>query len=120
MLRTLKAWARLDWGLLQRIALLWFAAVVAASLLDPDRLVLSRPGLVEATAWLAILSALASVPALGAFVGAMPRPHRRFLCGVIALLLFGQFMGVRADLTFPVVSWRMFGTGAVELQPFTF
>ena len=107
------------WRLLQKVTLLWFGCFVAATLLDGTRWVLSPGGLVEGVGWLVVLSALANVPALRAFLGVVPRPHRRLIAATVAAMLFGQLMGWRSERTFPLVSWRMFGWPA-ELKLFSF
>jgi hypothetical protein len=108
-----------DRGLLKRIALLWFGCCVAALLVDPDRWVISGRGLTESVLWLVVLSVAAFTRQAPAFLADLPRRHRRFLAAILAAVLFGQLAGRQPERTFPLVSWRMFGSRRA-LQNLTF
>jgi hypothetical protein len=101
---------QLDQGLLKRIALLWLACCGAALLVDPQRWVISRPGLIESILWLAVLSVAAFTRQVPSFLYCLPGRHRRFLAAVLAAVLFGQLAGREPERTFPLVSWRMFSS----------
>lgn len=110
---------QLDRGLCKRITLLWSACYLAALLFDPHRWVSSGRGLAESLLWLVILLLPAFTRHVPGWLAGLPRRHRRFLAAVLAAVLFGQLAGRESERTFPLVSWRMFGTGRV-LQTLTF
>jgi hypothetical protein len=111
--------SRRNFQLLVRTTLLWLGVYVAALLFHRDRWVASPHGAVESLCWLAALLLLVSVPAVRAFVSGLPRGHRLFSAVAVAALIFGQLAGP-PERTFPVVAWRMFGSAALPIQPFTF
>jgi len=109
-----------DGSLLVQTTLLWLGVNIAALLFDRGRWVATRNGAVESLCLLATLLLLVSVPAVRAFVKGLPRVHGLFTATTVAVLLFGQLIGMSPLRTFPIIPWRMFGSDTVTIQPFTF